>query len=262
MKKKILHIQCLPKLSGVQNVSFEILRKLPDLEFEKYILFSSDGTEEQKRLITKVFNEINTKVLFSDNLVRELSFRKDFKALLEIIKLCRNYKFDIVHTNSSKPGVVGRIGATLSKVPLVIHTVHGTAWNRFMKFPKWHVYWAMEMFASFFCKKIVLVNEFFSKYFAMHKRKIVTIYNALDFSKFPPKNNVKTENQINILYVGRLDAQKDPMTLLAAAKIVVSNCPNVIFTLVGDGEYYDDCKRFINQNDLSDKIRLEGATMR
>lgn len=258
MKKKILHIQCLPKLSGVQNVSVEILKKLPDSKFEKYILFSSNGTEEQKNLIIKVFNEINTKVFFSKNLVRELSFKKDLKAFFEIKKLCKDYRFDIVHTNSSKPGVVGRIGATLAKVPLVIHTVHGTAWNKFMKFPKWLIYWAMEMVASCFCKKIVLVNEYFAKYFMLHKHKIVTIYNAIDFSTFPPKKYFSTENKINILYVGRLDEQKDPMTLLKAAKIVISNCPNANFTLVGDGEYYNGCQQFINQNGLNNNVKLEG----
>lgn len=258
MKKTILHIQCLPKLSGVQNVSYEIMKKLPDSDFNKYILFSEDGTDEQKALITKTFNNINVKVLFSKNLVRELSFKKDIKALIEIKKLCKQLKIDIVHTNSSKPGVVGRIGATLAKVPLVVHTVHGTAWNSFMKFPKWQIYWSMEMFASIFCDKIILVNKYFSKYFKLFKNKIITIYNAEDFEKYSEKKNNNERDTINILYVGRLDQQKDPITLLKAAKIVIDKCQKVKFFLVGDGEYYRECKNFIEKNNLSNNIFLEG----
>ena len=44
MKTKILHIQVLPKLSGVQRVSLEIMKSLPDSQYDKWILFS-DSTD-------------------------------------------------------------------------------------------------------------------------------------------------------------------------------------------------------------------------
>lgn len=38
MRIKILHIQVLPKLSGVQKVSLEIFKKLNNEKYDKYIL--------------------------------------------------------------------------------------------------------------------------------------------------------------------------------------------------------------------------------
>ena len=50
MKTKILHIQVLPKLSGVQRVSLEIMKSLPDSQYDTWILFSEStdvGDREQ-----------------------------------------------------------------------------------------------------------------------------------------------------------------------------------------------------------------------
>jgi glycosyltransferase involved in cell wall biosynthesis len=61
-----------------------------------------------------------------------------------------------------------------------------------------------------------------------------------------------------VLFVGRLDTPKDPITLLAAAKEIIFDKPDTHFTLVGDGEKYNDCELFIRKNDLSDNIILPG----
>ena len=257
--KKILHIQVLPKLSGVQNISYEILKGLPIDEYEKFILFSSEGTTGDKEFLEKKFESIGVKVLYSDNLVRELDAKKDFLAFKEIKALCRKEKFDIVHTNSSKPGVVGRIAAFTARVPLVVHTVHGLAFHKFVKFPKWQFYFLCEMFASLFCHKIILVNKFYSRYFGLFKRKVSTIYNAIDYKKFDGiKKSPKIGGKIRVLFVGRLDPQKNSLGLLRAAKLVVEQNSNVIFTLVGDGEFMPDCKKFVVENKLQNNVILAG----
>ena len=257
--KKLLHIQCLPKLSGVQNISYEILKGLPSQEYDKTIMFSADGSEESKKNIIDAFKSIGVRVVFSSNLIRELNFVKDIKAFFEIYRFCRKEKFDIVHTHSSKPGVVGRIAATFAKVPYVVHTVHGLSFHKFVKFPKWQFYFLCEMFASLFCKKIVLVNKFYGKYFHLFKNKTSTIYNAVNYEKFAGiEQKQNNDERINVLFVGRLDAQKNPLCLLRSARIVISKNSSVHFTLVGDGEFYSECKRFITENNLSDNIYLAG----
>jgi hypothetical protein len=180
--KKILHIQVLPKLSGVQRISLEILKNLPNAEYEKYVLFSNDTVDENlKTQCVEAFQKEGVKVLFSKYMYRKIGL-KDIFTFFEIYKLCRQEQFDIVHTNSTKPGIIGRIPAKLAHVPLVIHTVHGLAFHKFIKFPKWQFYWFCEMFASFFCDKIVLVNKYYAQYFKLFKAKLITIYNGSDFS--------------------------------------------------------------------------------
>jgi glycosyltransferase involved in cell wall biosynthesis len=180
--KKILHIQVLPKLTGVQRISLNILKNLSCNKYDKYILFSNNGIDDSlKSICREAFEQAGVKVLFSHALNREIGLR-DVNAFIEIYKLCKQEKFDIVHTHSTKPGIIGRIAATLAHVPCVIHTVHGLAFHDFVKFPKWYFYWICEMVASFFCDTIVIVNNYYRKYFKLFRSKVVVIYNGVDFS--------------------------------------------------------------------------------
>lgn len=258
--KKILHIQVLPKLSGVQKISLEILKGLSDDKYEKYILFSQNTDAGDIEECVRQFEEAGVKVIFSQNLVRNIGI-KDIPAIYDIYKLCKKEKFDIVHTHSTKPGIIGRIAATFARVPLVIHTVHGLSFHEFVKFPLWQFYWCCEMFASFFCDRITLVNKYYSKYFKWFKHKTSTIYNGLDFSKFPEIEEFevkKNKTLPRILYVGRLDEQKDPLTLLKAIKIITYQYPDIELTMVGDGEKYEECVNYVQTNKLSKNVTLEG----
>lgn len=255
--KKILHIQVLPKLSGAQKISFEIFKALPRNDFEKWILFSDDLDAGDKEACKKAFEQTGAKVLFSSKLKREICL-SDIGATKEIYRLCKAERFDIVHTNSTKPGIIGRIAATAARVPLVIHTVHGVAFHKFIKFPKWHFYWACEMFASLFCHKIVMVNKFYGKYFKWFRKKSSTIYNGVDFSQLLPSEEKNEGKSCKVLFVGRLDEPKDPMTILRVANIVVAKYSDVKFTLVGDGEKANECRNYITENHLENNINLEG----
>lgn len=52
---------------------------------------------------------------------------QDVLGLVELIRLCRRIRPDIVHANSSKAGVLGRLAAALARVPVRVFTVHGWA---------------------------------------------------------------------------------------------------------------------------------------
>jgi glycosyltransferase involved in cell wall biosynthesis len=49
----------------------------------------------------------------------------DLRALIHMIRVFRRERFDIVHTHAPKTGVLGRIAARLTGVPVIVNTVHG-----------------------------------------------------------------------------------------------------------------------------------------
>lgn len=251
---KILHVQVLPKMSGAQKVSYEILKKLPE-SYEKWILFSTSEAKGDREACIKAFEEIGVKVVFMESLRREIG-PWDVKAFKELYKFFKKEKFDIVHTNSTKPGIIGRIAAKLSGVPLVVHTVHGLAFHKLIKFPLWQFYYLCEFFSSFFCHKIVVVNKFYVKYLKFFKKKTITIYNGLEFGQI--KDSTPDYQKKRVLFVGRLDTPKNPIMLLQAAKIVHSIDPEVKFTLVGDGDLMKDCKNFVKENNQEGYVELAG----
>ena len=158
MKTKILHIQVLPKLSGVQRVSLEIMKSLPDSQYDKWILFSDSTDVGDREQCEREFRRAGVRVISSNKMKRAIGL-SDIGAVREIYRLCRRERFDIVHTHSTKPGVVGRIAATLARTPRVIHTVHGLAFHKFVGLPRWLFYWGCEMFASLFCDRRTAIES-------------------------------------------------------------------------------------------------------
>jgi glycosyltransferase involved in cell wall biosynthesis len=83
----------------------------------------------------------------------------DFKALVQLVHYFRQQKFDIVHTHTVKPGLLGRVAAWLAGVPIVIHTVHGFhIWDDMTAFEQRLFGW-VERFAARFCDLLLSQNR-------------------------------------------------------------------------------------------------------
>ena len=65
------------------------------------------------------------------NLVREMSPLKDFRCYRDLKKIIADWKPDVVHTHSSKAGIIGRAAAWKLNIPCVVHTIRQNGATRF-----------------------------------------------------------------------------------------------------------------------------------
>jgi len=49
----------------------------------------------------------------------------DLKTVWALYRYFRQERFDIVHTHTVKPGLLGRLAASFARVPIIVHTIHG-----------------------------------------------------------------------------------------------------------------------------------------
>ncbi|MFK7961761.1 MAG: glycosyltransferase family 4 protein [Phycisphaerales bacterium] len=91
------------------------------------------------------------------HLVRQLSPRRDWLCQRDLRTLIRAWRPDVVHTHSSKAGILGRAAAWAERVPAVIHTIHGLAFHPYQA--KWRnaIYIAAEKYAARRCHRILCV---------------------------------------------------------------------------------------------------------
>lgn len=232
-KLKILHVQLLPLLSGVQRVSLNEIEHQRNV-FDYSLVCSHEGP------LTELLKTINIPCYTIPHFCRELSARKDLNAFWELYKLLRQKKFDVVHTHSSKTGVIGRIAAKFARVPKVIHTVHGFAFPAATSKKSFYLYFFMEWFAKFFTDELIVLNkcdqDIAVNKLGYAKKNVHIIPNGVDINKFLPNLIPKPNPPIKIIMVGRLWPQKDPKTLFRAVKMLLEKNIDVTVTFVGDGE--------------------------
>lgn len=93
------------------------------------------------------------------NLVREIAPFKDFRCYHDLRAIIRNWKPDVVHTHSSKAGILGRAAAWKQRVPCVVHTIHGLPFHPYETWWRNEIYITSERWAAKRCHRIVCVAQ-------------------------------------------------------------------------------------------------------
>lgn len=261
MKKiKIAHINNISQLSGSQLVSLEVLQSLSNDKFEKYIICGrhDSGIDE----FIKKCEEANVKFIILDSQKRNIGFN-DFQYLRRLINIFKKESFDIIHTNSSKPGLFGRIAAKLVGTKFILHTVHGIAFHNQLNIISRSFFFLIEIFSSLFCDQIILVNNYYKKYYKwMFWVPKKTIYNGINISKDYNSfyNHSRTQANFQIIFLGRLEFQKDPITFLKSINYIKANnfdiYNNTLFKLVGEGDLKNECLNFIHKYSLDKQVQI------
>jgi len=142
-KIKICHIITKLELGGAQQVTLDTLRLLEPECYEKNLITNSEGL-----LVPDAERIPGLTIFLVPELVREINPAKDFIALLKIKRILRKIGPDIVHTHSSKAGVLGRLAARSLKIPNIIHTYHGFSFHDFQSPAKRALYIFIERIAA------------------------------------------------------------------------------------------------------------------
>jgi len=195
------------------------------------------------------------------DLVREISPWHDLKAYFALKKYFKKNKFDVVHTHSSKAGIIGRMAARAAKVPVVVHTVHGQAFHPYQSRLKNRLFIFLERFAAGKCDKIYAVAQAMIDQCVDAKvakrEKYMVVYSGMDtaaFDRAQRDNALRKklgipENALTVVTVARLFAQKGYEYVIPAAQKVLATHPDTHFLFVGDGPMYDE---------LTEKLQTAG----
>jgi glycosyltransferase involved in cell wall biosynthesis len=203
-------------------------------------------------------------------MVRELSPLNDWKALRRLRRFFKEEKFDVVHTHSSKAGLLGRLAAHKAKIPCVVHTVHGQAFHPYQSKLKNHLFIFLERFAAKYCDKIYAVAQAMIDQCVAAKvaprEKYMVVYSGMDTTAFDHavreedlRNKLGIpENAKTICTVARLFHQKGYEFIIPAAEKVLASMPDVHFLFVGDGPMYDDLNSYLKSKNIDKNFHFAG----
>jgi glycosyltransferase involved in cell wall biosynthesis len=183
-------------------------------------------------------------------------------------------RFDIVHTNTTKGGAVGRTAAWLARIPLVMHTVHGFAFHEFSGRLETAVYGTVERVLGTMSDRVIFVNTFDrQRAIDMHivpRRKALTVYNGVSEDHVAPGLKATREELLAelelppdaalIVFVGRLAEQKGLRYLFEAIGLLSRRLPetDLYLAVVGDGEQRGECGEWVREFGVADRVRFLG----
>jgi glycosyltransferase involved in cell wall biosynthesis len=195
---------------------------------------------------------------------------EDLRAIIYLWRLFRRERPDIVHTHSSKAGILGRWAAWLAGVPVIFHTAHGFGFNDFQRPLVRNVYVWLERVTSKITTKLVVVSyanaEKGEKSGVFRRGDWVLCRDAISVDEFmqpgPRRTQLRTwgvpEDKVAIGMVACFKPQKAPVDFVKVAAEILKKNQNVHFVMAGDGELRPEIEREIRDQGIDGHITLLG----
>jgi len=214
--------------------------------------------------------EVGFRIIEIPELRRSIYPLMDWVSYRRLIETFRELRPDIVHTHSSKAGIIGRYAAAKAGLPAV-HTIHGASFHRGQSALAFNVYCQLESWAArktdvFLSVCDSLTDQYVEAGIAPRDR-FTTVYSGMDVDPFLNPSRSRDEvreqlglqpDQIAVAKVARLFHLTGHKFLIEAARTVIDRCPNVRFVLIGDGILREQFEQRISELGLSEHFILTG----
>ena len=277
-KITVVHIITKLELGGAQQNTLFTVAHLDRDRYKPVLITGADGM-----LIDEAHQLKGVRLFLIPELVREIRPLKDLIALYKLARILRSIKRDtrhkeknadsevIVHTHSSKAGILGRWAAWLAGVRCIIHTVHGFSFHQFQHPLVRSFYIFLERLTSSITSAFILVSranlEEGMKEKIFNPDKAVLIRSGIDISEYQSVqyNRTAVRESLGIIngdpvvaMVACFKPQKAPLDFVKTARLVIDEHDQVEFLLVGDGVLRSHIKKLAEKLKISDKVHLAG----
>jgi glycosyltransferase involved in cell wall biosynthesis len=265
-KTRIAHIITRLELGGAQQNTLYCCEHHDRQKYEVYLLAGAGG-----------YLDLETRLLPSGTHVHLVPWLKhpvrpwaDLLAFFRLASFLKKENIQIVHTHSSKAGILGRLAAAWVGVPVVIHTVHGWGFhegqNRWTK----NIYCALERFCARLTGTLVVVSEENKRYGLDHHIGNENQYRVIHSGIDPAAFKVSKERMAvirkklglgaspTVLVLSNFKSQKSPMTVVEVLEKLVTKVPGVVLLWAGDGGGRSVVEEALRAKGLEKHARLLG----
>lgn len=190
------------------------------------------------------------------------------RAILALMRLFRQERFDVLHVHTPVAALIGRIAAWLAGAPLVIYTAHGFYFHDEMPVFKRRLYIALEWLAGRLTHYLFTQStedaEAAVRHGIMRAGRVLAIGNGVSVARFDPARQdrmvVRRELDIPapapvIGIVGRMVQEKGYVEFLLAAESIGMQYPDAHFLVVGE-RLASDHSAHIDENLARARLKL------
>jgi len=196
---------------------------------------------------------------------------RDFATYRALKKLFRRQRYDVVHTHSSKAGILGRLAARAAGVPVVVHTIHGLPFHPYQPRLTYRIYVVLERMAARRSDKIISVADAMTDQAVAAgvapRDKFTTIYSGMDLDPFLDADAKRDAVRARLgfgpgdLVVGkiaRLFYLKGHEYVFEAFRRLAARFPTLKLMLVHDGILRGEFEAQLGRMGLRDRVVFTG----
>jgi glycosyltransferase involved in cell wall biosynthesis len=264
-RSRICHVITLLELGGAQQNTLHTVAHLDRRRFQVSLIAGSGGYLDAEAAAIP-----DLEVHLLPELRREIHAGRDLLALVRLVAILRKMQPDLVHTHSSKAGILGRWAAHLAGVPQVVHTIHGFGFHRRMPLLKRCLFQTLEIWAAPLTTRFLAVSranlEAGVRAGLFPREKAGILRSGVVLAPF--RNGISAGSLRADLgipsgaplagMVACLKPQKAPTDFVAAAARVATRLPEAHFLLVGDGELRGEVEEDVRRLGLAGRFHLLG----
>jgi glycosyltransferase involved in cell wall biosynthesis len=267
---KIVHVITRLIIGGAQENTLLTVEGLHHRYGDEVTLITGPAEGPEGDLFDRA-SALGLKVELMPELVRAIRPRVDWTAYWKLRASIRRLKPEVVHTHSSKAGILGRAAAWDERVPAIVHTIHGLPFGPFETALKNRLYVELEKWAARRCHAIVGVCDAMATQALAagvgRPEQYLTVYSGMDADAFlnppRPRDEVRRElgladDDVAFATVARLFELKGHDDILAIAQRVVADNPKVKFVWIGDGIWRERLTGEIERLGLRSSFTLTG----
>jgi glycosyltransferase involved in cell wall biosynthesis len=249
-KQSLLYVITKSELGGAQASVYDLIYNFHQI-YDIHLATGSEG------LLTEKASSLGVSVHTIPNLTRDIHLFRDYLAVKECIQLINEIQPNIIHVHSSKAGVVARIAAWISKLP-VVFTAHG--WGFSPGTPKFRRIVALvaEKLLALFSSKIICVSEndrLLAKKSSVGNQDLLQVV-RYGISNIPQTFANPSTQPPRLIMVARFNEQKDQTSLLQA--IAQLQKYPIHLDLVGSGPFLESCKALAKFLGIEDRVSFLG----
>lgn len=266
---KVAHIITRMIIGGAQQNTLYTVEDQHQIYQDEVSLMTGPTTGPEGTLIPQA-EQGGFDLRIVPHLTRSISPLNEWRAYRELIAELQDFQPELVHTHSSKAGILGRAAAWKLKVP-VVHTIHGAAFHFGQSPLQYRAYIAAEKWAAQRCDRIISVCDAMTDQYVAAgittKDRCDTVYSGMDVEPFltPPRPPAEVRQELGVephhIVIGkvaRLFHLKGHKYLIEAAKQVIESQPEVRFLLVGDGILRAEFEQRIAELEMSEHFIFVG----
>lgn len=191
------------------------------------------------------------------DLQRSVALGADLRAVRALVELCRRVRPDLVHTHSTKAGLLGRAAARVVGVP-ALHTAHAWSFSDGLAWSRKAVAVPVEALAGRVTARFIVVSEadgaIARRYRVASPAQLRVVHNGV--ADVACRSRPAAGDPPVVVMVARLASPKDPQLLLEALAAVRTPWR---LRLVGDGPDRAAVEGRVRALGLTDRVVLEGT---